>query len=66
MKVQKIHSRLMEIMQSDRCTICSKEFPDRNVTYGGVTKDGSVEWVGECCVDQLAEVWCGGMVVSST
>jgi hypothetical protein len=62
-RVQNIHRQLMMIMQNDgdHCSICKKEFVDRNI-YGGVTVSGAVELVGECCVHHL-KIFCGGVVV---
>jgi hypothetical protein len=61
-RVAGIHRKLVAIMQNDNCSICGEELGE--VTYGGVTRKGSVEFVGECCVGMLKEVWCGGISVS--
>ena len=67
LECEEFNRRLMQIMQNDpdRCLMCGTDFPDRSITYGGVTSSGALEWVSECCVKQLKEVWCGGIVVSS-
>ena len=64
-RIKKIHRKLAKIMQDDgdHCTMCRTEFPARSITFGGVTKSGSVEYVGDCCRRKLKEIYCGGLVV---
>ena len=61
-----IRRELMRLMMKDpdHCSMCGTEFPDRSVTYGGVTKSGDVALVSECCVDQMKGILCCGLVVN--
>jgi hypothetical protein len=60
-----IHRQLIKLIQvdSNHCSICGAEFADNAITYGGVTKSGSVAYVSQCCMRELKEILCGGVVV---
>jgi hypothetical protein len=64
-RANKIYLQLMQLIQidGDYCSICGAEFADSDLTYGGVTKSGSVAYVSQCCVRELKEIYCGGIVV---
>ena len=64
-RVRKIHRKLAKIMadDGDHCTICRMEFLGGEIIYGGVTDSGAVEWVSDCCVHELKEIYSGGVVV---
>jgi hypothetical protein len=60
-KMKKIHRQLARFYENDGCSICGEGFPHKGMTFGGVTKTGKVELVGECCVSKLTGVYAGGI-----
>lgn len=57
-----IYLKLMKLMPIDGCTMCNQEFLEGDKTYGGVTENGKVEFVGECCKHELVKIYVCGFV----
>lgn len=45
-----------KMQKSDNCTICDKPFPHNTRTFGGLTKNGTTVFAGECCARQVVTV----------
>jgi hypothetical protein len=45
----------------ERCTLCRKPFAHHVSIYCGVAKNGAVAIVGNCCVDQMKDVYGVGL-----
>ena len=41
----------------DRCSLCRMALSNKALTYGGLTRDGVVGLVGECCVSKLDRIF---------
>jgi hypothetical protein len=58
-----IACRIEKIMTTDgdNCSLCRAEFPHNSRALGGVTHDGAVALVGECCASKLASIVSAGL-----
>jgi hypothetical protein len=52
---KRVHRAVQKLMETagDNCSICGREFNDRDSTYGGVDDTGQVQLTGKCCSGKL-------------
>jgi hypothetical protein len=56
MHYRKVKQALIKLTEADCCSVCKREMPHRGATYGGLTREGKVELVGECCRSHLTKI----------
>lgn len=63
---RKIERQLRKIIKTDGdvCSLCRVEFPHNSRTYGGITADGTVAFVGECCAEKLEIIVISGLITT--
>jgi hypothetical protein len=61
MNFRKLKRTLEQLANEDHCSLCGAQHPHNSPFYGGLTHQGKVALVGDCCADQLQEVIMGGV-----
>jgi hypothetical protein len=64
MSVKEIHRKLLPLLQEDNCSICKRELAHMDMTYGGLTHDGTVALVGDCCKSKMKDIMAGSMYLN--
>jgi hypothetical protein len=63
MKRKHVHRQIRHLMKTDGdcCSLCRADFQHRNRTPGGVTRDGEIALVGDCCAKKIARPCISGV-----
>jgi hypothetical protein len=63
-RINRAIDNIMRGESGDHCSICRTQFANNSRTYGGVTDDGTVALVGECCASRLQWLHTSGIYLS--